>query len=438
MAVRRRTATYPRALRVNQVLRQVVAEELERLVDADEIPMVTVTSVEVAPDMRTAVVYLASLPEETAVVLEERRVHLQKLIGLQMTIKRTPRLTFRADPAIATGTRVEELLRGLHTEDEPEDGEPPTGGPRGPDAGGRRPVRRERRPRECRVWSWWTRRRAGRPMTSWPAAAASSGSAGSGTPGRSIPTPPGCCWSGLGRATRLMRFLTPLRKTYTTDIVLGTATSTLDASGEVTGTFDMARVTPDAVRQAATSLTGEIEQVPPMVSAVKVGGRRLHELARQGIEVERAARPVTVYRFDVEPDPARPPGCTGPRSSARRAPTSGCWPRTWGRARWGAHVTNLRRTRIGSFGGAEMQSARRRGTHVGADAGPGHARPRRGDGRAGHRRRRSARASPSTGCRSARWATARGRCSTRAGRCSPCTRPPGPTASGRPWCWPRG
>ena len=57
-----RTATYPRALRVNQVLRQVVAEELERLADADEIPMVTVTSVEMAPDMRTAVVYLASLP----------------------------------------------------------------------------------------------------------------------------------------------------------------------------------------------------------------------------------------------------------------------------------------------------------------------------------------------------------------------------------------
>ena len=53
MAVRRRTATYPRALRVNQVLRQVVAEELERLADADELPMVTVTSVEVAPDMPT-------------------------------------------------------------------------------------------------------------------------------------------------------------------------------------------------------------------------------------------------------------------------------------------------------------------------------------------------------------------------------------------------
>ena len=114
MSVRKRTATYPRALRVNQVLREVVAEELERLSDADELPMLTVTSVEVAPDMRTAVVYLASLDAGVAEVLEEQRVHLQRLIGTQMTIKRTPKLRFQADPAIATGTRVEELLRGLH------------------------------------------------------------------------------------------------------------------------------------------------------------------------------------------------------------------------------------------------------------------------------------------------------------------------------------
>jgi ribosome-binding factor A len=108
-------------LRINQVLRQVVAEELERLADADEVPMLTVTSVEVAPDMRNAVVYMASLDDAAAEVLEERRPHLQRLIGTQMTMKRTPRLRFQADPAIATGSRVEELLRGLH------EGEPPQG-----------------------------------------------------------------------------------------------------------------------------------------------------------------------------------------------------------------------------------------------------------------------------------------------------------------------
>jgi tRNA pseudouridine55 synthase len=160
---------------------------------------------------------------------------------------------------------------------------------------------------------------------------------------------------GLGRATRLMRFLTSLRKTYTTDIVLGTATSTLDASGEVVATYDMGGVTPDAVQGAADGLTGEIEQVPPMVSAVKVGGRRLHELARQGIEVERPPRPVTVYRFATRPDPARP--------GVYRAEvecSSGTYVRVLaqdlGRALGGdAHVADLRRTRIGSFGASDMR-----------------------------------------------------------------------------------
>jgi ribosome-binding factor A len=112
--VKRRTATYPRSLRVNQVLRQVVAEELERLADADErFRMITVTSVDTKADMRNATVYLASMDDEAAEALEERRPQLQKLIGSQVTMKRTPRLTFKADPAIVAGSRVEELLRGM-------------------------------------------------------------------------------------------------------------------------------------------------------------------------------------------------------------------------------------------------------------------------------------------------------------------------------------
>jgi tRNA pseudouridine55 synthase len=104
---------------------------------------------------------------------------------------------------------------------------------------------------------------------------------------------------GVGRATRLLRFATMLRKTYVGEVVLGVATSTLDASGEVTARADMSHVTADEVRMAALSLTGRLEQVPPMVSAVKIGGRRLHELAREGVEVERPPRPVEVFRFDV-------------------------------------------------------------------------------------------------------------------------------------------
>src|SRR5258706_13153510 len=105
---------------------------------------------------------------------------------------------------------------------------------------------------------------------------------------------------GVGKATRLLRFLTALGKTYTAEIVLGTSTSTLDAAGEVTGSFDMAGVTVDmAQRAAAEHLTGSILQIPPMVSAVRVDGKRLHELARAGIEIERDARPVTVYSFVI-------------------------------------------------------------------------------------------------------------------------------------------
>ena len=104
---------------------------------------------------------------------------------------------------------------------------------------------------------------------------------------------------GVGRVTRLLRYLGLPAKRYTGVLVLGTATSTLDASGEVTGTWDMTGVGVAEVRAAATAFTGEILQVPPMVSAIQIDGRRLHELAREGIEVERAARPVTVHRFEV-------------------------------------------------------------------------------------------------------------------------------------------
>jgi tRNA pseudouridine55 synthase len=105
---------------------------------------------------------------------------------------------------------------------------------------------------------------------------------------------------GLGRATRLLRFQSGLPKSYTAEVVLGVATTTLDAAGEVTARWDQRHVTLDDARRAASQFTGTISQEPPMVSAVKVGGRRLHELARQGIEVYRAPRLVTVTRFSVD------------------------------------------------------------------------------------------------------------------------------------------
>jgi ribosome-binding factor A len=105
-------ARYARSLRINQVLREVLAEELERLSDADDrLLMLTITSVETSPDLRHATVYLASLADEAAEALEERRPQLQRTVGRQMRIKRTPRLAFVADPAIRSGAAVEEALR---------------------------------------------------------------------------------------------------------------------------------------------------------------------------------------------------------------------------------------------------------------------------------------------------------------------------------------
>lgn len=106
---------------------------------------------------------------------------------------------------------------------------------------------------------------------------------------------------GVGNGTRLIRFLGEMDKTYSCEIVFGAATNTLDDSGEITATFDMA---PPNIEQAraviAEKFVGDILQIPPMVSALRVDGKRLHELAREGIEIERAPRPITVYSYEIE------------------------------------------------------------------------------------------------------------------------------------------
>ena len=168
---------------------------------------------------------------------------------------------------------------------------------------------------------------------------------------------------GVGRVTRLLRHLTALPKTYTAEIVLGVETDTLDASGTVTATHDMADVPFDRIEVAATALTGDIVQIPPMVSAVKIDGTRLHVLARAGVEVERPGRPVTVYRFDVAP--------TGDPTvvTCEVECSSGTYVRTLaadlGRALGGgAHLRTLRRVAIGSFTVAEAVPLERIGLDV--------------------------------------------------------------------------
>jgi len=102
----------------------------------------------------------------------------------------------------------------------------------------------------------------------------------------------------IGRATRLSRFLTASRKAYEGTIRLGLSTDTYDISGRTLAESSPA-VTPEALAAAAASLTGPLMQTPPSYSARKVGGKRLHRLARRGVAVTPEPGPVTVFRFDV-------------------------------------------------------------------------------------------------------------------------------------------
>ena len=152
---------------------------------------------------------------------------------------------------------------------------------------------------------------------------------------------------GVGRATRLLRYCQLLGKSYEAEIRFGEATSTLDAAGDVTATAEMS-VTPEEVAAATEAFVGDILQVPPMVSALKVDGQRLHQLARAGIEVERQPRPVTVTRFETSP--------TGDPLTYRALVdcSSGTYVRSLaadlGVALGGfAHLRTLRRTAVGGF-----------------------------------------------------------------------------------------
>jgi tRNA pseudouridine55 synthase len=157
---------------------------------------------------------------------------------------------------------------------------------------------------------------------------------------------------GLGKATRLLGFLGNLAKVYRAEIQFGVTTSTQDAEGESVAERPCS-FTAEQLAAEVGGFTGEIEQVPPMVSAVKIGGRPLYKAARRGEEVERPARRVTVYEFRVDDFDAE-------RHRARvfiRC-SSGTYVRTIAadlgeRLGCGAHVSSLRRVSIGSFDEAD-------------------------------------------------------------------------------------
>ena len=155
----------------------------------------------------------------------------------------------------------------------------------------------------------------------------------------------------VGRATRLVPYLQASAKTYDARIQLGVETTTLDASGEVTSEQDASLINETRLCDALKSFVGEIEQVPPMVSAVKIGGERLYRKARRGEVVARPPRTVQIHDIvleDFEP---------GPRAEAAFLVTcsAGTYVRTLAadigkRLGVGAHLIALRRLGSGRFG----------------------------------------------------------------------------------------
>jgi tRNA pseudouridine55 synthase len=158
---------------------------------------------------------------------------------------------------------------------------------------------------------------------------------------------------GVGKATRLLHHLVLTDKAYTATIRLGESTLTDDAEGDVTGSASAAGVTESDVRRAISALTGDIDQVPSAVSAIKVDGERSYKRVRAGEAVELAARPVTVARFDALA--LRRPTPDLLDVDAEVECSSGTYVRALARDLGaalgvGGHLTALRRTRVGPFG----------------------------------------------------------------------------------------
>ncbi|MEO5993784.1 MAG: tRNA pseudouridine(55) synthase TruB [Arthrobacter sp.] len=166
---------------------------------------------------------------------------------------------------------------------------------------------------------------------------------------------------GINKATRLLTYIVGTSKTYTATIRLGESTLTDDAEGEVTATRSAAAVTEEAVRAGIAALTGEINQVPSSVSAIKVNGERAYARVRSGEEVNLAARPVTIHRFEVHGIRRVRTGESAVESDGEALDvdvTVECSSGTYIRAlardlgealKVGGHLTALRRTQVGPY-----------------------------------------------------------------------------------------
>ncbi|MEE2569454.1 tRNA pseudouridine(55) synthase TruB [Pseudarthrobacter sp. J64] len=158
---------------------------------------------------------------------------------------------------------------------------------------------------------------------------------------------------GINKATRLLTYIVGTSKTYTATIRLGQSTITDDAEGEVVSTVSAAGVEDAAVRAGIAALTGEIQQVPSSVSAIKVNGERAYARVRSGEEVKLAARPVTIHRFELS-DVRRSTDQQTLDLDVTVECSSGTYIRALARDLGaglgvGGHLTALRRTHVGPY-----------------------------------------------------------------------------------------
>ncbi len=158
---------------------------------------------------------------------------------------------------------------------------------------------------------------------------------------------------GINKATRLLTYIVGTSKTYTATIRLGESTVTDDAEGDIVSSASAADVTDDAVRTGVAALTGEIQQVPSSVSAIKVNGERAYARVRSGEDVKLAARPVTIHRFEVH-GIKREQGGEVVDVDVTVECSSGTYIRALARDLGdslgvGGHLTALRRTHVGPY-----------------------------------------------------------------------------------------
>lgn len=185
---------------------------------------------------------------------------------------------------------------------------------------------------------------------------------------------------GVGRATRLLTYLVGMDKTYEATIRLGQETLTEDAEGEVTSSrgcpVEDASAFGSRLARALGELTGQVQQVPSAVSAIKVGGVRSYKRVRDGQKVELSARPVTVYRLEARGEPRVARAADGTRVVDLDVSVS-CSSGTYVRAiardlgivlGCGGHLTALRRTAVGPFEVAQADGPRALSAAVEADA----------------------------------------------------------------------